>query len=371
MHAEFDPSGAYLRFTAENNLTAICESSIRTANNSATLVSAMNKPSPLLRTAFLATILFLFCLAGDKAAAIQALLLQDTYVDSVSFNILTNYGDSGDLRVGPSDGRGPGLRTFLKFSLATLPPGTVGSDIRQARLRLWINSSSQPCACNPVLGSPPIVGTITLTPVTSEWFELNLSGGSAANLTFGLPQHNDLPLESIGNFVSIDITDWVQAWLDGTLVNEGFMIESAESNSDLQDLFFDSKESQVTSHEPQLDIVLVGPAGPPGAVGPGGPIGPQGTTGATGAAGATGPTGATGPIGLTGPAGPTGPQGAVGPMGPIGPQGNTGAAGAVGATGPTGTTGPIGPQGPAGVTPTHIQPQGDLSMGEFTQGETP
>jgi hypothetical protein len=422
----------------------------------------MNKTPPLLRSAFLATVLLLFFLAGDKAVAVEALLLQDTYVDNA--NPATNYGESGDLRVDvePYMVEGGTLRAFLKFSLATLPPGTVASDIKQARLRLWVNSSSQPCSCGIVAGSLPIIGSITLTPVTSEWGELSLTDDKAANLTFGTPQYADvLMLGSIGNFVSIDVTDWAQAWLDGTLVNEGFMIETGVSNSDWQNLFFDSKESQVTSHEPQLDIVLVGPAGPEGAVGPVGPIGPQGNTGPTGAVGATGPTGATGPIGLTGPEGPTGAtgpigltgptgptgetgpigltgptgptgetgpigltgptgptgetgptgltgptgpagetgatgaqgpagpsgldgpagpqgpigpvgsQGPIGPIGPIGPTGPTGDLGPAGPTGDSGPAGPIGPQGPIGLTPTHIQPMGDLSMGEFTQGEAP
>jgi hypothetical protein len=418
----------------------------------------MNKTPPLLRSAFLATILLLFFLAGDKAAALEALLVQDTYVDSG--NPTTNYGNSGDLRVTAGDFNDSGvLRTFLKFTTATLPPGTVAGDIKQARLRLWVNSSSQPCMCLEVVGrTTPIIGSITLTPVTSAWGELDLTDETAADLTFGL-DHANVQLNSIGNFVSIDVTDWVQGWLAGTLVNEGFMIETGTTYSFMESLVFDSKESQVTSHEPQLDIVLVGPAGPQGpagaagpqglqgltgatgatgpqgVTGPVGPIGPQGNTGATGANGVTGPAGPTGlqgPQGLQGvagangnkwysstgapaetlgivndyyldvatgdvwqrlpnsggsgwvnqgnihgaqgPTGSTGPAGAVGPQGPAGPQGPTGPAGDLGPAGPTGdpgSVGPAGPQGPIGITPTHIQPLGDLSMGEFTQEGTP
>jgi hypothetical protein len=90
-----------------------------------------------------------------------------------------------------------------------------------------------------------------------------------------------------------------------------------------------------------------------------GPAGPQGVQGSPGAPGAAGPIG---------PQGIAGSAGAMGPQGPAGPQGDTGPAGATGSTGPVG---PAGPQGVPGPVLTLVDPQGDLSMGEFTQGPTP
>src|SRR5207244_238247 len=116
-----------------------------------------------------------------------------------------------------------------KFSIATLPLGTTATDIKQARLLLWVNSSSA------------TLGSITLTPVTSAWSESTLTNNTSASITFGLPKHADLPISSIGNFVSLDVTDWVQAWLAGTLANQGFLIETSATSSTLN-LYFDSKE---------------------------------------------------------------------------------------------------------------------------------
>jgi hypothetical protein len=340
--------------------------------------------------------------AIPRARAVDALLLQDAYTDSTSNKTTTNFGTSGDLRVFKSST--VAMRTFLKFNLATLPAGTAAADIKQARLRLWANSSST------------ILGSITLTPVTSTWSESTLTHNSSLSLTFGLPKHADLPISSIANFVSIDVTDWVQAWLAGTLANQGFVIETSTTSATLN-LYFDSKESALTSHEPQLDITLVGPAG---AQGPAGPQGIQGLTGPTGPAGATGPAGPIGPVGTQGVVGPQGPQGTAGtngnkwyswtgvpsqalgalgdyylnvvtgdvwqkvsneggpewaiagnirgpqgvagiagPQGPAGPQGNpgltgpqgpAGSTGLTGASGPIGATGTAGAQGPAGAT---------------------
>ena len=69
----------------------------------------------------------------------EALLLQDTYVDNGTTGSKpppnnSNYGTGTDLRVFKGSGRIG--RTFLKYSLASLPPGTTASDITQARLRL-------------------------------------------------------------------------------------------------------------------------------------------------------------------------------------------------------------------------------------------
>jgi Collagen triple helix repeat (20 copies) len=263
----------------------------------------MNTNPHLLRRFFVSAVVLTLFWAAHDALAVDALLLQDTYVDSTSNKTTTNYGTSGDLRVYKSGTTV--MRAFLKFSTDTLPPGTTAADVEQARLTFWVNSSSI------------TTGSITLTPVTAAWSELTLTHNSAASLTYGLPKHANLVVSSIGQFVSIDVTDWVQAWLAGTLVNQGFIIETGTNSASLN-LYFDSKESTLTGHEPQLDISLVGPPGPQGLQGPAGPQGPQGSQGLTGPAGASGPAGPAGPTGPTGLTGATGPQGSPGTPGPQG-----------------------------------------------------
>jgi hypothetical protein len=260
-----------------------------------------------------------------------------------------------------------------------------------------------------------------------------LKDTTAGSLTFGAPKLSELPVMSVSNFISIDVTDWVKAWLDGSLLNEGIEIEASATTA-LLNLAFDSKESNQTSHEPRLEIALskigptgamglTGPQGPQGVAGPAGPAGPPGTSGPTGSTGATGPQGIAGADGtkwfsstgmpaanvgglsdyyldlntgdvwqkmsneagpvwalqenIRGPRGPAGSDGLVGATGSTGPQGPAGVPGPPGPLGPAGSPGvpgsqgPSGPPGPAAVWPTHILPQGDLAMGEFTQGGSP
>ena len=366
-------------------------------------------------------------LTAHRLCAVEALLLQDTYIDNGTTGgkpppNASNYGSGMDLRVFKGNGRLG--RTFLKFSLATLPPGTTASDVAHARLRFWVNSNST------------VAGAINLTPVTAPWDEYTLKDNSTGSLSFGSPTLSELSVTSINNFVSIDVTDWVKAWIGGTLVNEGIKIEASAATTFLN-LTFDSKESDQTSHEPRLEISLsrIGPAGPqgipgvpgipgvagpPGATGSIGPVGPAGSQGPQGLQGVAGPAGTKwfsstgapassvgalsdyyldvtsgdvwqkissggaaswamqgnirglkGETGQNGPKGETGPSGQQGPPGPPGLNGAPGPAGVQGDIGPSGPTGPGGPPGPAGVWPSRIAPQGDLAMGEFTQGPPP
>src|SRR3954462_10075048 len=171
----------------------------------------MNK-SLLSRPIIIVGILFYIILIAPRSDAVEALLLQDTYVDNGTTGgkpppNASNYGAGMDLLVFKGNGRVG--RTFLKFSLATLPPGTLTSDISQARLRFWVNNNST------------IAGSITLTPVAAPWDEYTLKDNSTGSLTFGSPKIAELPVSSINNFISIDVTDWVRAWLSGTLLNQG------------------------------------------------------------------------------------------------------------------------------------------------------
>jgi Collagen triple helix repeat (20 copies) len=264
----------------------------------------MNKTTHLRRRLLSLMALAAIFLAVPEAGAVDALLLQDTFVDNSPSGkptpSATNYGTSADLRILKAAGRTE--RVFLKFTLATLPPGTTAANVAQARLRLWVNSTSG------------LFGPITMTPVTSAWNELTLTDNTSGSVAFGLPKISELPVSSSNNFISIDVTTWVKAWLDGSLPNEGFMIEAGASATTLT-LAFDSKESTLTGHEPRIEIVLNGPAGLQGPAGPQGPQGLQGLTGATGSAGATGPAGVPGATGAAGPQGPQGVPGATGPQG--------------------------------------------------------
>ena len=246
---------------------------------------------------------------------------------------------------GPSNFQG-----LVQFDFSTLPAGTTASQVSNATLQLFVSR----------IGAP---GSVDIFAANAPWTEATVTGSGFPGP--GTSVASAVPVSIANSYIVLDVTTQVKAWLNGA-TNNGFLIVADPSGSLV---YFDTKESQSTSHPAVLEVNLIGTPGATGATGPAGATGspgPAGATGATGSPGATGtvagPAGPTGAVGPTGPAGPTGAAGATGPAGsgggtgargptgPAGSAGSTGAAGAAGPTGPAGATGPAGPSGPAGTT---------------------
>jgi len=125
----------------------------------------MNKMIRPLRSQSLAAIALLIFGTTARLHAVEALLLQDAYVDNKNNS---NLGSNGNLRVTKSGNQV--CRSFLKFSLATLPAGITATNVTEARLRLWVDSSSN------------TLGSITMTPVTSAWDEFTITNTTSGGL---------------------------------------------------------------------------------------------------------------------------------------------------------------------------------------------
>ena len=267
----------------------------------------------------------LLMLAAD-ACAVFLPPTDDSFVNSAAANNTKNYGNNPNLKVGGND------TSFVSFDFTALPPGTLASDLKKASILLFTNSVTTSGAISIVANiSPWSEGTVTFVTAPS-------SGATIATI----------PVTQVGQFVVVDVTAQVKAWITSPWTNFGVSIRPATS-APSTNVVFDSKEGGGNS--PILDITLsvVGPQGPVGATGPIGPTGLQGPVGPAGAVGAVGATGPIGPAGIVGATGPVGPAGAVGTQGPFGPVGVAGAAGPTGPSGPVGSTGPQGPVGPTGA----------------------
>jgi hypothetical protein len=307
----------------------------------------------MLAVAVKAAIYGTIVLASASTIADTLHLTDDTYTrqDKVTENngaqqvLQINDKVAGKERVG-----------FARFDLTPLPDGIMGADIEKATLRVWVEKVGQ-------------AGDINFVIVQSPWDESTLTAGLAAQFPPGIPVVDTLSVTSadVENFVTVDVTEAMRSWVDGTHPNNG--LEAMPVGVEVE---LGSKETD-KEHEMQIEVALVsvGPAGPPGADGAAGPqgpagadgavglqgppgadgaAGPQGPAGADGAVGPQGPPGADGAVGAVGPQGPAGNDGAVGPVGPQGPSGAVGAAGPPGPAGAMGDTGPIGPQGATGDT---------------------
>jgi len=296
--------------------------------------------------------LFVFLLIGmtmflpSLSFAVEATLTDDAYTYSGSKT--TKYGAQPILSVeGVVDGT-PLKRSFLKFDLSTVPAGITGADVLKATLKLFVNKLIK-------------AGLFDVMTVTTDWNEMSITDQTAPSV--GGVVATGISIDKGMIFVTVDLTNFVAAWLNRTSPNYGIaLLPNAEGIN----VNFDSKESTTTSHAASLEIVLTGPTGP---------AGPQGATGTTGSTGATGPQGPAGPQGATGTTGSTGATGSQGPAGPQGATGTTGSTGATGPQGPAGSQGPQGPQGPPAFNPLQVALlrwyQANQTENQFTVGSNP
>ena len=173
-----------------------------------------------------------------------------------------------------------GATSYLQFNLSALP---ANAGVSKATLRLYVDSVGQ-------------TGRLDAYEIDSPWTESQLTAGNAppigSSATGGNPA--SLTAASIGQFVLLDVTQLVQKWLGDTTPNDGLAL-AVIGNAGVFSI--DSKESTLSSHEPELLVELnstPGPQGPAGAAGPQGPAGPIGPAGPQGVTGLQGPAGAAG-----------------------------------------------------------------------------
>jgi len=164
----------------------------------------------------------------------------------------------------------------------------TAANVSKATLKLYLSPGFAPS------------GSLNFYPVTSQWSESTLTAATVPAVG-ATPFAADVPLGPANSFLVVDVTELVQAWLNGPsnggIENNGIAIEAATATTYA---VFDTKEDVLTGHEPRLEIVLLdsGPQGPPGPAGPAGSQGVQGVPGATGPQGPIGPAGAQGPVGI-------------------------------------------------------------------------
>jgi hypothetical protein len=164
-----------------------------------------------------------------------------------------------------------GSNTYIKFNLANLGQSITGANVSTATAILYVDAVITP-------------GTVDVYQVSGPWSEGSITYNNAP--TLGSQLLSAVPVSNTG-YLSLDLTSTTQAWMNGTLPNNGIaLVPSPESPIVAS---FDSKENILTSHTGELALTLVS-AGPPG---------PQGAQGAQGVQGPQGPQGPPGTVNLS------------------------------------------------------------------------
>jgi hypothetical protein len=160
--------------------------------------------------------------------------LDDAYTDTAKPT--TNYGKAITLDVAGST-----QTAYITFDLTSIPSGYTGSSVAKASLKLYVNTVTT-------------AGSFNVDYVNGSWTEATIDASNApppgATIAASVPLVKAQALD----YVVIDITPAVQAWLNGTEPNYGIALVANSTFA----ATFDSKESKTQSHPPELDLVFAG-----------------------------------------------------------------------------------------------------------------
>src|SRR5208283_4666039 len=148
----------------------------------------------------------------------------------------TNYGSNVLLDVD-----GATEIAYIQFNLSSIPAGV---SISQATLKLYVNAVTK-------------AGSFNVDYVNGAWTESKITASLAPALGTTIVSSVPITTASKNQYILINITPAVVAWLNGTQPNDGIaLVANSTFNAS-----FDSKENTTTSHPAELDIVFAGSGG--------------------------------------------------------------------------------------------------------------
>ncbi len=181
-----------------------------------------------LQTSWLAV---LFASLLTSAAYGQITPSGDSYTNTADST--TNYGSKTVLDVD-----GASQVTFIQFNLASIPSTAT---ISQATLKLYVNSVTT-------------AGSFNVDYVNGTWTESAIDASNAPALGTTIASGVSITTTDKNQYILIDVTAAVQAWLSGSETNNGIaLVANSTFNAS-----FDSKENTTTSHPAELDIAYAG-----------------------------------------------------------------------------------------------------------------
>ena len=148
----------------------------------------------------------------------------------------TNYGANVLLSV-----NGAKEISYIQFNLASIP---ASANVTQATLKLYAHTVTT-------------AGSFNVDFVNGSWAESTITSSLSPVLGTTIQASVPLTTASKNQYILIDITPALQAWLSGSQPNDGIaLVANGTFNAS-----FDSKESATTSHPPELDVVFAGGGG--------------------------------------------------------------------------------------------------------------
>jgi hypothetical protein len=195
------------------------------------LERAMKNLKTQMRFALLLSLILLAC----TAAFGQLTPSGDSYTSTATPT--KNFGTATTLGVESSE------TTFIQFNLSSIPSSYTSANITQATLKLYVNAVTT-------------AGSFNVDYVNGTWTESTIDASNAPALGTTIAASVPLVTADKNQYILINVTEAVQAWLSGT-ANDGIaLVGNSPVNAT-----FDSKETTSTSHPAELDIVFAGGGG--------------------------------------------------------------------------------------------------------------
>ncbi|MGB7332311.1 MAG: DNRLRE domain-containing protein, partial [Terriglobales bacterium] len=183
------------------------------------------------RTQFFLKAFLSLSLLPWTAAYAQITPLSDSYIDTATPT--TNYGSKTLLDVD-----GATQTTYIQFNLASIPST---ASVSQATLKLYVNTVAT-------------AGSFNVDYVNGTWSEGKIDASNAPALGKAIASNVSVATADKNQYILVNVTSAVQAWLDGSETNNGLALVANSSFN----ATFDSKENTTTSHPAELDIAFAG-----------------------------------------------------------------------------------------------------------------
>jgi hypothetical protein len=160
---------------------------------------------------------------------------QDSYTNTTASS--TNYGTSPTLGLASTS---VSIQTvYIQFDLSSIPAGYNSNNIAKATLKLFVDSVTAG-------------GSLNVDYVNGSWSEKTITANLLPPLGGSIAAGVPLTSANANDYLLVDVTPAVGAWLNGSQVNDGIALVA---NSGLSAVF-ESKENTNQSHPAELDIVF-------------------------------------------------------------------------------------------------------------------
>ncbi len=191
------------------------------------------------KSQLLLILIWLVCAFSSVTAYAQITPSQDAFTNTSAST--TNYGSNVLLDV-----TGARQTAYIQFNLASIPNSV---SVSKATLKLYVNAVTT-------------AGSFNVDYVNGAWTESTITSSLAPALGATIEASVPIATGSKNQFILIDVTPAVQAWLSGSQANDGLaLVANGSFNAS-----FDSKENTTTSHAPELDIVFAASGGGGGTI---------------------------------------------------------------------------------------------------------